>query len=278
MLVFQNRNASSRKAPIPLLPNFMILCLIVWVSPQISWAATLFTESFETEGAGTRWTTTGEFRGGTQDYFMRTNNLQNSGQDVPPSFIDDDRRYAINGATANYTGFDGSFVWAAEDVDDSGNSNPAVVTLNPVNVAGYTNLTFSGLFGGTFADTNDSLRVSYALDGSPTFTDALYFATITTGNTVEIALDTDSNGRGDAGVGNENVLGSAMKEFSFLIPNASTVSLRVQVFADASADEFAFDFFQIQGDLIPAIPEPGTGILMGIGLVGLIVRRRKRSI
>jgi len=275
-------NRLRRPFPLATLLAYALGLVCSLLLPGLSEAATvLLSESFETPGEGTRWTSSGEFRESVQTYFMRTNGQQTSGQNLPPTFTSEDRRYSINLAPATYTGMDGSFVWAAENVDggSGNNANPATVTLNAVNITGYTNLAFTGLFGGTAADTNDYLRVSYSLDGSPTFTPALFFATTTTGTSQTLALDTDNNGRGDAGLGDVNVLGSALKEFGFAIPDAATVTLRVEVFADASADEFAFDFFQLSGDLLPApqpAPEPATLALIGLAAVGLCRRRCRR--
>jgi hypothetical protein len=203
---------------------------------------------------------------------MRSDNLQSSGQPIPAGIFagSQDRRYGITGGP--YTGFEGSFLWVAEGVDGSDNSrsNPAVVTLTSLATPGYSGLVFTGLFGGTLADTTDYMRVSYSPDGGA-FVEALDFVTTATGNGMAIALDTDNDGRGDAGAGDGNVLGVALKPFSFALPPAASLRLRVEIFSDGN-DEFAFDDFQITG----LIPEPTTGALAlaGLALAWPIKRRR----
>lgn len=49
--------------------------------------------------------------------------------------------------------------------------------------------------------------------------------------------------------------------------------------ADHSSDGFgAFDFtIQAEGDLITAAPEPSSALLLGLGMVGLSVARRRKA-
>ena len=77
--------------------------------------AVLFTESFETDGNGTRYNAPTVFHNDFDDYWTRvvagagTSSTPQIGIEDPAG--DDENRY---------TGQDGSAFWAAEDVDDTG--------------------------------------------------------------------------------------------------------------------------------------------------------------
>jgi len=254
------------------------ICFALMSASQLQ-AAVLMSESFETDGEVTSYTSNTEFKdiAGTS-YFMRSNNAQSSGQAIPNgSFAaSQDRRYGLDGTTAPYTGLDGTWAWVADNVDGSAGSfpMPASVTFNTVDATGYTSLQFSGLFGAILADNDDFLRVSYSLDNGP-FTTGLYFAApLGTGNAQNIYLDTDNNSLGD--VSAANLLEKELKAFSFLLPDALSVQIRVEVSANAANDEFAFDLFQLTGDLAPQAtpaPEPSMAVLLAVGV--LFLRRRQ---
>lgn len=243
--------------------------IVALLTAATSPAAEIWSESFETDGEGTRYTSATEFKdvSGT-GYFMRSNNSQTSGQPIPNGLFaaSQDRRYGLNtGSGAGpYNGMDGTWTWVGESVDGDGSGPypiPASVTFNTLATTGYTNLQFSGLFGATLADAGDFMRVSYSTNGGP-FVTALYFAPPTTGNGQLIYLDTDNDSLGN--VSAANLLDKPLKSFSVSIPDASTVQIRVEVRADAANDEFAFDYFRLTGDSL--IPEPSTAAFLFFGL------------
>jgi hypothetical protein len=147
--------------------------------------------------------------------------------------------------------------------------NPFTTTLNGHEVI---DLEFTGLFGAVLADVGDYLRVSYRLDGGAWVTGLNFTVTNSVGNGLAVAWDTDNNGVGDPGVGNTNLLGKALKPFSFTIPNANTVQIRVEMAANAANDEFGFDHFQITGVVVP---EPSTMLLVLNGAALVWFRKRR---
>lgn len=242
-----------------------------------SHAAEIWSESFETDGEGVRYTSNIEFKDlSANAFFLRSNNSQSSGQTIPNGGFagSQDRRYGVGGGP--FTGLDGTWVWAADNVDGTNSAKPlpASVTLNTVNVSLHTNLVFSGLFGAVLADDDDFMRLSYSLNGGG-FVQALYFAaTNATGNSQGFALDTNNDGVGDPGISNTNMLSVSLKAFSFSIPNTNTVQIKIEVSANSSNDEFGFDFFRITGDAL--IPEPSTAafLFFGLSMLGWRIKRK----
>ena len=95
--------------------------------------ALIFEEGFETDGHGSRYTASsdGGFRAGNNAHFQRTD-----GSDIAN----------VSGV---YTGFSGTYFWAAEDTDDPADDDneEQTITFDPIDIAGWTDLSVSGLFG-----------------------------------------------------------------------------------------------------------------------------------
>jgi hypothetical protein len=200
---------------------------------------TLYCESYETDGEGSRYTATGTFNDGVNDHFQRTD-----GSDISN----------VSGA---YTGANGSFFFAAEDIDDSNGQEPKFVTSFPFSIAGYDQISFSGLFGAGNAnpaganayDAADYARVSFSTDGGATFTDMLQFSYVDNGDAFNepLALDTNFDGNGDG-----PLLGPTLQAFGYAfnsgdLSGAATMVIRVEVSVDAGNEEFAFDNLKVIG-------------------------------
>ena len=97
--------------------------------------ATLLTEDFDTDGEGTRYTSSA-FDDGISDFFER--------QTVNP-----DPRHAT-GSGFVFTSPQSGAYWSSEDIDDGAPSNPlgdhGIVRLNDLAVSGFTNLEISVFF------------------------------------------------------------------------------------------------------------------------------------
>lgn len=206
----------------------------------------IWQESFETDGEGSRYTTSSTFYDGSNDYFKITD-----GSDI-----------SITGSA--YTDYDGFYFWAGEDLDDLGDpANDGFATksiyFDIVNISSYTSLTFSGLFaaghnggvGASAYDDEDSVVVYYSIDGGNNFLQGLKFASTGDQSNEPLAWDTDFDGIGDS-----TVLSPALTKFSFSIPDADSVIIKISVSMNAGSEEFAFDHFQISGTHNGADPLP----------------------
>ena len=103
----------------------------------------LLNETFETDGNGSRYSTSGEFVSSVNDYFSRITdtNGNTAGGETPAIDLDD---LTVD----EYTDFQGQTYFAAEDLTaGGGGATFRVIDLNPINTASYTSLQFMGLFG-----------------------------------------------------------------------------------------------------------------------------------
>lgn len=189
----------------------------------------LWTESFETDGNNSRYTAV-EFTDNGNDFFTRTD-----GSNIAGSYV--------------VTGADGNSYFAGQDTDGESAGGPIVsITFNPININGYTGLSFSGLFAedddGTAQDWDaDALAyVEASIDGG-SFTKILQFASQGATNT-EPGLDSDFDGVADG-----TALTSAFATFSAAISGTGTLlTLRVTLEnLEAGDEDFAFDLLEVEG-------------------------------
>lgn len=219
-------------------------------------AETIFTEDFETDGQGTRYTATQPFNDGSSDHWNRTD-----GSDIAN----------VSGA---YSSYSNTYFWAAEDTDDDGGNgdDSQTITFNAVNVSAYTNLMFYGLFGagnengpGSSAyDAADYIRVQYDAD-SGGWTDLMWFSYEDQGDAYNepLAYDHDQDGDGEG-----TRLGTSLQQFSTNLPDASSIQLRIMVYMDAGSEEIAFDSIRITGELSSGNQPPS---LSAIGNKSVVV-------
>ncbi len=150
-------------------------------------------ETFETDGAGTRYTITGgtAFHTGANTYFTRINdtNGNTAGGETPAIDLDGD-------TDDEYDDFAGQWYFAAEDVDAGGGGGAfRVIDLNTINTASHDTLVFSGLFGAGDTDSIPSydsdhfLAVLYSTDGGTNYTPGLVFrANVTSSDATNAAF------------------------------------------------------------------------------------------
>ncbi|MEM7213721.1 MAG: hypothetical protein AAF479_17875, partial [Pseudomonadota bacterium] len=209
----------------------------------------IFEESFETDGNGTRYTLsmpefTGDFSTfGAGDYFTRSD-------DITP---------VLHGG---YLSPDGDFFFAANDTNgNSGGQDSEFVLIEDIDISGFTNLSFSGLFaeqnqsnrgnGGADWDANTLVFVEVSIDGGA-FVKVLQFAA--TGTNTPVQVDTDLDGVGDGPFLGAVAGLSVLEEHTASIAGTgSLLDLRV-TFENLQADDedMGIDRLQINGDLAPA--------------------------
>ncbi len=155
-----------------------------------------------------------------------------------------------------YTGFQGSKIWAGEDIDKGPNCsnndispNQQVSWLN-INITGKSGLSFKGLFAANDQNTwqgsdsgiqQDYVIVEYKIDAGP-WTKVLAFYASAADDSPSLKLDTNGDLIGDGAA-----LSYAFSEFSANIPGTGTTLLiRLNAFSNGGqTQEFAVDNFRL---------------------------------
>ncbi len=205
------------------------LVIIILFLPFFTFAqTTLWTEDFSTS-SNYSVTLGGEGNDGTSDYFQRTD-----GSNIGIS----------------YSGNNGYF-FAAQDIDDggwSGSASPSQLTWTGINIDGYTNLTFTGLFASAATskiDETDYIIVEVNIDGGG-WTKILEFENDGSTYNTYFMEDTDFDGTGDG-----TQLTSTFQSFTKSISGTgSSMDIRITVAVNAGGEDCAFDEFKIEGDAI----------------------------
>ena len=234
-------------------------------------AVSLLSESFETDGQGTRYTASQPFNKKNNDDAWDRGEVDDFSSLVP------------------HQNPDGTFFWFAEDVNaqmPGGNGNDVqTIDFATIDIFDFTNLQFSGLFASTandffgpgfpFHEADDGIKVRYSINGAA-YQDGLCFARDSNSN---MQLDNGCDGSGDGGLLTADFAG-ASNPYTFSIPDGNTLDLRIEVKADEASEELAFDNFQVEGEStsIPALSYGGLLMTLLVATAGMIVLRfRRRS-
>jgi len=192
----------------------------------------IFSETFETDGNGTRYTTSiPEFTDSSEDFFLRTDGSNIVG-------------------TYNVASPEGSFYFAAQDIDGEGAASLQTITFSGINIAGFTNLNFSALLaeddasdGNEDWDLSDFVLFEYQIDGGG-YNNLL--AIENDGTTFNSAPfeDTDFDGTGDG----TEITDTFVSFAKAIASTGSTLDLRITLDLDAEDEDLAIDNIQLQGD------------------------------
>ncbi len=213
--------------------NLLLYSLIVFALQLTNAQTNLLTESFETDGEGTRY-------------------VSNPFQVSCDFFLRDDNTFSC--LTNNPTGLDGSYYWTGEDTD-TGADPTGILTLNPLVVTGFT-LDIDVLLGigrpNDFRfEPDDELLFQYNMDGGGWVTFAAFYGSndglpASTGNLVQ---DTDLDGVYN--VGAPEIHDFAMQNFNFTIPaTGNSVQVRFIMGQNGGTEETIIDNIRINGTTV----------------------------
>jgi hypothetical protein len=204
---------------------------------------TLLTESFETDGEGSRYTSN-SFYNSTVDFFTRMDN--------------DPVTYAVgNNAGVHPTNPNGSFYWGAEDCDVA-SGGEGVITLNALAATGYNLDVTVSLANSRPNDGRleplDYFILEYNLDGSGWNIFGALYGNNGTGSG-NLQVDADLNGSPDPAGAEVN--SSNFQDFNFSIPTTgNSLQLRLRVLANTGSESIIFDNIRISGT--SSVPSPGA--------------------
>ena len=194
----------------------------VTVVDALTTQAIPFTESFETDGRGTRYALDGRFTAAVDALFDRAQ-------------------------PAGLTNLDGTFAIVGEDTATSPASVKAVGFV--LNAAGLNTVHASvrlGAVGGDIYDDGDFLAVEASPGGlaGPWQTVGVFRSTVPFGGS--LALDTNGDGRGDG-----LRLSAALRDVVFSLPSAATLGLRIRGTTNTSGERFIIDRVSVTGSATP---------------------------
>ncbi|MBL9114244.1 MAG: CHRD domain-containing protein [Verrucomicrobiaceae bacterium] len=191
-----------------------------------------FTESFETDGRGTRYAINGRFTGPSTAIFERT---------------------TLTGAT----NVDGTMGIASEDTELNADSNNVEFQLAANGSTGVTASVRLGAAGAVF-DTGDLVAIEASVNGAAYSQVAIFRST--GGINTSLALDTDNSGTGDG-----TALGTAMQDFTFNMPTATTLGLRVRCVSNAAGERIFIDRIFVRSP--PTVTSSTTPVLASASTV-----------
>jgi len=206
--------------------NYTLL-LFLFIAP-ISFGQIIYEESFETITNGTNYDTSVlEFTDNDADFFIRTD-----GSNITSG-------YQVNGA-------DGSFYFAAQDIDGEGATPPLFLTTPSINITGISDLNFSILLAeddeGTdnHWDASDYFHIMYSIDGGANQNLLWVENDGTTFNSAPL-IDTDFDGIGD-GIEITNTFTEFTKSIAV---SGSSIVFTLEYFFNSGNEDISIDDIKV---------------------------------
>ncbi len=214
---------------------FLHLFSFAFISAQ----TTLLTEDFESDGEGSRYNSSTFSDCVNSDYFLWTN---------------DNGPFSGCGSFGSVlSNVQGSWFWVAEDIESTANPNAtfSTLTLNPLNVSGYSGITVSLFMAtgrtGSQWEYSDSVKIQAGWDGGGYTTIGQFVGDGEFGG--YLRQDTNLDGLAD---GDAPDITSTFTNFTFNVPGIGTnLTVRVRLAGLDGSEEFAFDKIVIQGSSTP---------------------------
>lgn len=206
-------------------------------------AMTVYTEDFDTDGAGTRYVLTGG--GGSGTSFFGLNSI---------------------GTSTGFTGSGGADYFAGRDMDGgfSGGANPLTIEIGsttPIAISGSTmQLEILLAAASGVHESSEFIRII-----------AIDFDT-----SAEFVLD-EWNANGDDDLESTTfagtVLGTAFQNLTYDLPaSISNLEIRIETYSTNPFETVGFDELNVI-----VSPEPSTALLLGAGLLAMASARRRRQ-
>ena len=195
---------------------------------------TVFTESFETDGDGARYSVENGSDDGSNDFFAR-------------------RQVGSPGVTPSGGTVDGDFVWGARDIDGEGvatgelESDEARITwTDTIDITGLGNLQISmaAAAGGAEVEFDNALEIQVRIDGGDWRTIGGFRGVFTNSwaryfQGDETTLPPLDNPQ----------LSTTFDDFSWDLSGfGNTMEIRIKINANGSTEEYAFDNIRVTGD------------------------------
>ena len=189
-------------------------------------AQTIVVQDFETTDGYTR--SQPDFTTGSDDYVGRMTN---------------------DSITPNFTGFHGTYFFAAQDIDGQEEEPYDTTWIGPIDISGYDGTyVFKVLAGQAYAssnkwDDNDFVHIDYSFDGT-NYQPLIWLENDGSQYNGPTLLDTDFDGTGDSTID----LSSTMKDLTaeLDLTGQSTLYIRIDMHLDAAGEDIALDYLRLE--------------------------------
>lgn len=220
----------------------LTVSLSLFLSFSLMAQTVLLQEGFETDGEGTRYTSSTFSNCTDNDYFVRTN---------------------LNPYICSTAGFgnelgnvQGSYFWVSEDITSADNPNgtDAVLTLNALDVTGYSNFTVSmhlaeGRADGTRWESDDKVLIQSSWDGVNYTTIGSFIGDGTEIIGGNLRQDLNLDGVADA---SGSIVSTTFTPYTFDVAGGGTnLTVRIKLVDHDASEEFAFDQIVIKANAGP---------------------------
>ncbi|MBE0655519.1 MAG: endonuclease, partial [Bacteroidales bacterium] len=213
-----------------------------------------WTLDFETPGGYT--TTAPEFSNGNDDYFTRTD-----GSNIGPTYV--------------FTNRQGSYFFAAQDMDGGGGTIPQELNINDIDISGKTVSSFSVYLAEDAADDllfdwdkTDFVKFQYDVDHTGVFKDLFWVCNNGSTYNTQPSIDANFDGIGDGTI----LLTPEFKKITTALNvSGTTLDIKVILRLDAGDEDIAIDDLSLMNDDLSALtdnivakeiriyPNPGKG-------------------
>jgi len=214
--------------PKPKTKLFLLFNLLIFFTFCLKSQTTIYTLDFESPGAYT--TSITEFFNGNYDFFTRTD-----GSNIGSAYV--------------VSGIQGSYYFAAQDIDGGGASLPVYLYIDDVDIATFTNLQLKVYLAEDDDGSNqdwdspDYVHFDYDIDNSGSFSNLLWIENDGSGTNSEPYIDTDYDGIGDGAA-----ISSTFTQFAHDISGTgSLIDIRISFNLNSGDEDIAIDNIEITG-------------------------------
>lgn len=224
--------------------TYLFLVIVLLLSSEITSKAQTPLHTVDFESASGYTTSVFEYLTGVNAYYTRINYSTSSSNISVP---------------ANYTGYQGNWIFAMEDT--GGSTETQTMTLSDVNITGYSSLHVKVLVAGQnntagTLETNKHMSFYANIDGGGEVLIGSF-----RGNGTSSYLYKDDNLNGSIEAGETTVLTSAFTEYNFNINGSgSNLVITIKCLLSTANEEGAFDNIRVLGSAVQSAPSATTNI------------------
>ncbi len=158
-------------------------------------------------------------------------------------------RMTNDSITPDFTGFHGTYFFAAQDIDGQGGEPYDTTWIGPIDISSYDGAyIFKVLTGQAYAssnkwDANDFVHIDYSFDGT-NYQPLIWLENDGSDYNAPTLLDTDFDGVGDSTID----LSSTMKDLTATLDltGQSTLYIRIDLHLDAGSEDIALDYLRLE--------------------------------